>query len=894
MPQTRASARPARRFRTPLHQGWTVERTGETAPDSPQLPAAPFAATVPGCVHTDLLDAGLIEDPLLDRHELDAAWVAETAWRYTCTFTADAARSGEMCELACDGIDTSATLTLNGITLGTVCNMHTRVRFDVRAALRPGANTLQIDFEAPMALIRRLAAEHGEMPHEGAGSNQPHPHNAARKMACAFGWDWGPVLPSAGIWRPIALERWRTARLGTVRPLVTRADAAAAEIRVHPDLIVADSPAADASIEIIAELRDPEGRPVDTVRVHASPGQQPAIRLHTANPRLWWPAGYGDQPLYTVTTSLHIDGEETDHHECRVGLRTVELIDQPDDQTDDQPDPRPADATAPARTTDEPPARTMHLKVNGQRVYCKGANWIPDDPFPTRITPERYRHRVTLAKRANMNMLRVWGGGIYEDKAFYDACDELGIMVWQDFLCACAAYHEHEPYRSWFEAEARDNVARLSPHASLVLWCGNNECLEAIPHWGPFKPLRDDPSIPWGLHYYFELFPAVVADLDPTRPYWPGSPHTPDAIDRPRIESSGDVHIWDVWNGAGDAKRYLTHAPRFASEFGFHGPPTWPTLRQAIPEDQRRYDSPAMIHHNKHAGGQPLANTRMADYFVPPANFDDWLYLAQIVQARSLALGCEWFRALSPWCSGALYWQFNDMWPVSSWSAVDGQGRPKPLWFATKRFFRPRLVTVRPANPVTGPMNDANEFGPLAVYLHNDHPEPWEGRLLAEERDLTGAVHTTALDQPFRVEPRACLRLPLPADARGHPGLLTASTGTSNAADRAYWFPTPDKDLAYPIAKMDFELERNDGHHELHVRAHSLVRDLCFFPDRLCDDAAVSDQMITLLPGDETTIWFKSTRPIELRELVAPPVMQSANRFGATRPVPMAPGLTKA
>ncbi len=849
MPHTRAIPQPATRSRQVLHTGWTVQQL--PIGGQPRIPA-----TVPGCVHTDLLADGRLPDPFLALNELEVRWVAESDWRYTSRFDSTKAREDEQVELVCDGLDTAACIRLNGRELAKVCNMHTQHRFDIRPHLLEGPNTIEIDFEAPFRLMDRLVAEHGELPHEGAGSNPPHAHNAIRKMACSFGWDWGPVLPSVGIWRPIAVERWTAVRLGRVRPLVTHCSREQADLVIHPDLIRATQTAVTVSVE----LHDPAGRLVESTSRTVEPDDNDPLSIRIQHPQRWWPAGHGDQPLYTVNTTLLVDGTECDRQSARVGLRSVELVDEPD--------------TSP---TEHGSGRTLHFRVNGKRIFCKGANWIPDDPFPSRITPQRYRDRVLQAKRANMNMLRVWGGGIYEDHAFYDACDELGIMVWQDFLCACSAYHEHEPYRTWFEQEARDNVARLAAHPSLVLWCGNNECLEAVPHWGPFQMLRDDPSIPWGLHYYFTLFPKVVSELDPTRPYWPGSPHTPGAIDQPRIEHSGDVHIWDVWNGAGDAKRYLMHAPRFASEFGFHGPPAWPTLKRAIPADQRRFDSPAMVHHNKHAGGQPLANTRMADYFEPPADFDDWLYLAQVVQARSLAMGCEWFRALSPWCSGALYWQLNDLWPVSSWAAIDGDGRPKPLWFATRRFFRPRLLTIRPARPMT----TQDDFGPMAAYLHNDHDETWTGNLTVDERDMTGTVKSQVLDRSVSVPPGGCLRLNLPEPARGNPGMLVATLGP----DRAFWFPQPDKQLLYPLPKLDFHLERNGEHHELHVKAHSLVRDLCFFPDRLHDEATVSDQLITLLPGDEATLWIKSPRPIELRELTSAPVMQSANRFGSRTPL---------
>ncbi|MCA9299875.1 MAG: hypothetical protein KDA28_12455, partial [Phycisphaerales bacterium] len=558
------------------------------------------------------------------------------------------------------------------------------------------------------------------------------------------------------------------------------------------------------------------------------------------------PVGHGPQALHTLVVDLLDDaGETIDTARRRLGLRTVELV---TDEVEDGHD--------------------FHLRVNGRRIFCRGANWIPDDLFPSRIDDTRTRTRIAQAVGANMNMLRVWGGGLYESDAFYDACDEAGIMVWQDFLFSCAAYPEDPDTVASIDHEARDNVARLASHASLVLWCGNNECHEAHRHWGPFQHLRDHPETPWGRHYYHDLLPGVLRALDPTRPYWPSSPFTEDESRSPRDESSGDQHIWDVWNGEGDARRYLMHRPRFASEFGFHGPPTWATLERAIPPDQRCFDSPAMVHHNKHAGGQPLANLRMRDLFDPPDDFDDWLYLAQVVQARSLDLGCAWFRALSPVCSGALYWQFNDIWPGSSWAAIDGDGRPKPLWYATRRFFRPRLVTIRPARPATS----VDDPGPLAVVLHNDTPLPWTTtiRLDRASEHALDPVELFALD--VEVAPGAAWSKPVGDSAP----LLIATTDD----DRAFWFSSPDREMSYPDADLDLVLEREGSRHRLHVHARSLVRDLCLFADRLHPEATVSDQLLTLLPGDDAILEIEAPIPLDLEALSSPPVLQSVNRFG--------------
>jgi beta-mannosidase len=332
------------------------------------------------------------------------------------------------------------------------------------------------------------------------------------------------------------------------------------------------------------------------------------------------------------------------------------------------------------------------VEVNGKPIFCRGANWIPDDCFPTRVDQARYRRRITQAVEADMNMLRVWGGGLYEAEAFYDVCDELGVMVWQDFLFACSMYPEGGRFRALVEAEARYQIARLSRHASLVLWCGNNENI-----WFWFTRGWEEkfPGRPWGAGLYFDLLPKLVAELDPTRPYWPGSPYSGSMEIDPIDDRHGNEHVWDAWNRE-DYTIYRSHTPRFVSEFGHQAPPTYPTLRRAIPADQLAWDSPAMLHHQKAREGNIKLNTRLAEHFQVPADFDDWLYLTQLNQARAIGLGVERFRSRRPVCMGTLYWQLNDCWPVSSWAAIDGDGRAKPLWFATRRFYAERLLSIQP------------------------------------------------------------------------------------------------------------------------------------------------------------------------------------------------------
>ncbi|MEM6331986.1 MAG: sugar-binding domain-containing protein [Planctomycetota bacterium] len=847
---------------------WTVELA--SVPDGVDVPeqvlnAGAISATVPGCVHTDLLDHGLIPDPYVADHEPLTHWIGRCDWRYRTTLTLDAALiSEDRVELIFDGLDTLATIKLNGRVVGESKNMHVRQRFDIKAVAREGDNDLEIRFDSARAYIDAMDAELGPRPKVGHGSNAAMSHNMIRKMACNFGWDWGPQLITCGVWRPGRVEAWSGARLGDVRPLVRRADTEAAEleVRVDVDLVEGSAPRLDCTLE------DPAGTPVAKVSALATTGEA-SMLLRVDQPQLWWPVDYGQQPRYRLRVALNHDGTTRPQTAtCLVGLRTVELCTDADDKPIQQP------------VAELGQGESFYLQINGQRVFCKGANWIPDDCFPHRVTPQRYRQRIDQALEANMNMLRVWGGGIYEDHAFYDYCDERGMLVWQDFLLACACYPEEEPIAALIEEEAEDNVSRLCRHPSLVLWNGCNENI-----WGTFDwtedwiAIRERGEQTWGLGYYLERFPRILERIDPSRPYWPGSPYSGAMSVHPNANTHGNRHIWDVWNGHGDYRNYLGHYPRFASEFGFQGPPAWPTLCRAIPEEHRAWLSPVMHMHNKQRLGQQRALDRIADdcdgYETGEADFEDTWFLASVQQCRALTLGCEWFRALSPWCSGALYWQLNDCWPVTSWSAIDGDGRPKLLWHATRRFFRDRLITLMPAG-ITPAQTDA---GPLAVYLHNDHGEAWSGRGRVLKLRIDGQTLADR-DFDFAVAARESWKLELEPSWAGKPGeLLVAQVldDRGEVADQAFWFFGRDRDIPYerPTLKVDLE-PMNDGL-VLQVTANTVVRDLCLLADRVAEDAEVQGQFVTLLPGQTTRFVIQTNSPLAADSLTAPRVLRSVN-----------------
>ncbi|MER5427114.1 glycoside hydrolase family 2 protein [Streptosporangium roseum] len=790
----------------PLHDGWTLTAVSE------DVRIAGVAATVPGCVHTDLLAAGLIEDPYLDDTENRLTWIGRTRWSYATAFTWTA-DGHDRTDLVCEGLDTVATVILNGVQVATTANQHRSYRFAVRHLLREGDNTLTVLFDSAYAYAESQRAVLGDRP---GAYGEPYPF--IRKMACNFGWDWGPTLVTSGIWRPIGLESWSGARPASVRPLV----GGDGRVEVH----VTVERATDAPLTLTAEVAGV------SAGTRLAPGEREAVlTLTVPEPRLWWPRGYGAQDRYELAVRLG-DGtgqgtpEET--WTGRIGFRDVRL-----------------DRTGEGFT----------VVVNGVPVFVRGANWIPDDCFPARVTRERLAERFGQAAGANVNLLRVWGGGLYESEDFYDLADELGLLIWQDFPFACAAYPEEEPFAAEVAAEARENVTRLSWRPSLVLWCGNNENIEGHADWG-WQAELDGRT--WGAGFYYDLLPRVVAELDPTRPYWPGSPYSGHPDLAPNDPAHGTVHIWDVWNRE-DYTRYGAYRPRFVAEFGFQGPPAHATLRDAV-SGELAADAPLVLHHQKAADGNVKLLRGLGEHLPQPADFDDWHYLTQLNQARAVAFGIERFRSLAPHCAGTIVWQLNDCWPVTSWSAVDGRGRRKPLWYALRRVYADRLLTVQDG----------------AVAVVNDGPEPWAGELELLRLGLGGeplAKERTAVE----VAPRSVARIPLPASvavpADPAAELLVARLGDQ----RTVSFFAEDTRVIFPEALHDAHAEVVEGGYRVTVTARALLRDLALFPDRLDSEAWVDDMLLTLLPGESAVFHIATRRQLDPAALVSSPVLRCVN-----------------
>jgi beta-mannosidase len=790
------------RSHRPLHDGWTVTAVGGEP--------AHVVATVPGVVHTDLLAAGIIPDPYAEENEAALAWIGRTDWRYATTFTWGGGDAHH--ELVCEGLDTLATVELNGTELGRTANQHRPHRFDVAAVLRPGDNELVVTFASALQYAERVDAV------SPRPNMNTHPYNAVRKMACNFGWDWGPVLVTAGIWRPIGIDSWRTARIAAVRPLVTAATAESGTVTFEVDL-------AGTPDTVTARV----GAVSVTVAVPAG-ASRCTVAVTVDRPQLWWPRGHGDQPLYDAEVTIGGgDGADLDRWSGRIGFRTVAV-----DTTDG----------------------AFTVRVNGRDVFVRGANWIPDDAFPSRVDATRYARRLTDATAAGINLLRVWGGGIYESDDFYDRCDERGIMVWQDFLFACAAYDE-ELLAAEVEAEARAAVTRLARHPSLILWNGNNENLWGYADWGWREELGDRS---WGAGFYHGLLPSVVRELDPTRPYIPGSPYSPDPDAHPNDPAGGPVHIWDVWNTE-DYRRYADWTPRFVAEFGFQGPPAWSTLIAAVAEPT--LDAPAFLTHQKAADGTGKLARGWQGHFPDPETMDGWHWTTQLNQARAITVAIERFRALAPWCQGAVLWQLNDCWPVVSWAAVDGHGHRKPLWYALRRAYADRLVTVQP------------RAGGLAAVLVNDTGRPWHTTVTARRLLLDG-TELAAESSVLTVPPRQTGTVPL-GPAVAEPGDPSGELLAVDADGRALHFFAEDVDLALPRPELIGSVRRTPTGCEVEVVARVLLRDLTLQVDRLDPAATVDEQLVTLLPGERVTFAVTSAAELRPADLLVPPVLWTAN-----------------
>ncbi|MBX3728347.1 MAG: glycoside hydrolase family 2 protein [Candidatus Sumerlaeia bacterium] len=621
-------------------------------------------ARVPGCIHKDLLASRRIEDPYYRDNETRVQWVGETDWEFSREFELDP----ELLEkprvlLRCEGLDTFATIRLNGRIIARTDNAHRTWEFDVRPHLTDGVNRLAIRFDSAVRRGAELRAAAERVPFNTWNICVPGA-DQVRRAACGFGWDWGPKLVTCGITRRIELVAFDTVRLHDVLVRQKHAGDGSVEVNVAISAQRIDAAPLTAWILLGFEGALVAGREIPVV------GNSASAALVVRDPRLWWPNGMGGQPLYDLRVELRdAAGRVVDFRTRRIGLRTLALQ-------------RNADQWG----------ESFAFVANGVPFFAKGANWIPPDSFPAGLLRTDYAPLLQSAVAANMNMLRVWGGGVFEHDDFYDLCDELGLCVWQDFMFTCSSYPAYnDRWIASVEAEARDAVRRLRHHACLALWCGNNE-IEM--YWVADQWTPD--AMDWESYsrLFDRLLPDIVAELDPDRDYWPSSPHTPGDKRRDfNNPDHGDAHLWTVWHGREPFEWYRTATHRFCSEFGFQSFPEPRTVETFTEPRDRNITSFVMEHHQRSGPGNALILHYMLSWFRMPTGFEATLRLSQILQGLAMKYAVEHWRRSMPRCMGTLYWQLNDCWPAASWSSIDSLGRWKALHFMARDFYAPLLVS---------------------------------------------------------------------------------------------------------------------------------------------------------------------------------------------------------
>ncbi|KPH12955.1 glycoside hydrolase family 2 protein [Chryseobacterium sp. ERMR1:04] len=781
-----------------------------------------LTATVPGTVHLDLMSHKIIPDPYKDENEKKVQWIENEDWDYQTSFKISSTElTNENIELVFNGLDTFSEIYLNGKLLKKTDNMFRKWDIPVKHNLKIGDNLLQIKFKSAVNVGKELAKK---VPFAMPES----PRSFVRKAQYQFGWDWGPRLVTAGIWKDIKLNFWNNAKLENIKIEQKSLTKQKAELNIQTEIIA-----------------DKEGKYAVSVNSKTNNFQlkkgKNTIQIPFAinNPKLWQPNGWGDPNLYDLKISLQKDSKIIDNKTERIGLRTIELIQEKDTK-----------------------GKSFYFKVNGNPLYIKGTNWIPADSFSPRITKEKYQKLIKDSKEANMNMVRIWGGGIYEDDEFYKACDENGILVWQDFMFAGSFYPSDDAFLNNVKEEVKDQVNRLQNHASIALWCGNNEVDEAIVNWGyqkQFNYSKEDSLQIWKDYkkVFHELIPNTLKEnLSPDKNmYWPSSP----SIGWGHKESltEGDSHYWGVWWGEQPFEMYNEKVPRFASEYGFQGMPTLETTNSMFAgTPDLSLENGTIKAHEKHARGWEIMNTYMKRDYNVPTDFVKYNYVSQLLQARGMQIAIEAHRRAKPNNMGTLYWQLNDCWPVVSWSSIDYLGNWKALHYQVKRSFENQIILTE------------EKDGVLNFYAINDEAKKFEDvNVEIQIINFQGKVLNTmnivsngkVLEGIVKFEPIEIENL-IPNSNRNEVflKLILKDKSDKTIAQNHYFFSKP-KDLK--LTKPNIQIKKISST-EIEISTDVLAKDVY-----LIGDIHFSDNFFDLLPKTSKRITL--SKPLEKVEVMS-------------------------
>jgi beta-mannosidase len=805
-------------------------------------------AQVPGVVQTDLFKDGLIPDPFYQDNDTRLQWIGLTDWEYRTTFQADAATlAHEHVDLVFEGLDTYADVYVNDQLVLRADNMFRRWRAQMKKMLKAGPNTLRIVFHSPIeSMIPKVKALPYILP-SVTTNNTGNEENVAtapytRKAGYQYGWDWGPRYVTEGIWQPIRVETWDALRIENFhvqQETITATDAA-----VSAEFNIEASSSVLAALEITYGPLTGAAFPVVRQSVQLVPGMNRiSIPIHIENPKLWYPNGYGSQDRYEFSAAVRTGKVIAANASLKTGLRSIELRRE-------------------LTTT----GKSFAFVVNGIPVFAKGADVIPFDSFPNRVTPEIHRQILESARDAHMNMVREWGGGYYESDDFYDICDELGILVWQEFMFGGDMVPGGADFQSSVKQEAIDQVTRLRDHPSIVLWCGNNEIETGWAHWGDRQIFKESVSATdrekvWTDYVvlFHGILSGVVAQYAAPVPYWGSSPSA-NFENPPDSQTDGDMHYWQVWHALAPIEMYTQQFPRFMSEYGFQSFPEMRTIRTFAKPEDMDIRSATMQDHQKNHGGNERILSYMLRWYPEPKDFESFVYLSQVLQAEAIKVGAEHLRRQMPNTMGSLYWQLNDCWPVASWASIDYYGRWKALQYYAKRFYDD--VVVSPFR----------HDGKVDVYVVSDKLQPLNGTIHTRLLDFSGKVlseKTQDVQIPaqssavyFTLEQKELL---VGSDPRKSFLVFDLAVGGQQVSRNLIFFDTMHNlDLPKP-AKIETSLENLNGRYAVTLRSPVLARSVFVSFGDL--DVKTEDNYFDLLPGEAVTVKLKTPPAVTLDRL---------------------------
>ncbi|MBR3710559.1 MAG: glycoside hydrolase family 2 protein [Bacteroidales bacterium] len=808
-------------FEQYLDRGWTL--TSDTL-----APMRNFA--VPSVVQQTLSDAGVIPYPYSGTVEKDLLWISNHPWTYTTQFNVKGSMlNQEVVELVFEGIDTYASVTLNGEKLFDADNMFRTWKVDVKPLLKEKKNQLVVTFPPYDSVQQAL--------YDQCRPRFPEKYAVTRKAPYQHGWDWAPKYKNIGLWKPVKLVAWSDARLENAYIVTNEISETQAKLTLHLDV------ESSANGELVVEIRN-DGKLIQSCPFQMDQGNQHKMFGFTVeNPRLWWPNEIGEQPLYDFEIVLKDNDRLLDSKTIRTGIKTFQMVQEPDAN-----------------------GFSFYFKVNGVPFYAKGANYVPEEMIETWIDDGRTVNLLQESKKAHFNMLRVWGGGIYPSEDFFNSCDSLGILVWEDFMYAGTMYPYDEAFLENAKIEALEQVKRLASHPSLALWCGGNEISEGYYNWGWQQSLgwsaEDDQAMKMGYDRLFEtILPMVVDTYDGTRPYWPNSPSK--GWGRPESLTQGDVHYWGVWWGEQPYEMYREKVGRFNSEYGYQSYPDIQTLKTAAgddPEfkalcDYEGDDLYALISknaflaaHQKHARGARQINDFIERYFPKAKTFEEYVYLSQLSQAYGMEIAIEAHRTAKPYNMGTLYWQLNDAWPVTSWSSIDHSGRPKAMQYKLRTLYAPVLLSFDQSDQ--------------QVYVTSDLMRGIDGMMTVSVNDFQGdrlfeqkvKVDMGAnQNRKFYVEGlRECLQK---VDPKSVYVKLELSESEKPMAERFCYLVYP-KLLQLPKAKLDLSIQQEGDMIQIDVKTDVFAKDVQVFSTSRY--GVFSDNFFDLEAGQTRRITFKS------------------------------------